>query len=43
MTATRGLMEGNASAGDIALVLVEAAALTAVFAPLTVRLYRGKG
>ena len=43
VTATRGLMEGDADAGDIALVLGEAAALTAVFAPLTVRLYRGKG
>ena len=43
VTATRGLMEGGAPAGDIGLVLAEAAALTAVFAPLTVRLYRGKG
>ena len=43
VTASRGLMEGDADAGDIALVLGEAAALTAVFAPLTVRLYRGKG
>jgi ABC-2 type transport system permease protein len=33
-------MAGEASAGDIGLVLAEAAALTAVFAPLTVRLYR---
>jgi hypothetical protein len=29
--------------GDIALPLAEAAALTLIFAPLTVRLYRGKG
>jgi ABC-2 type transport system permease protein len=36
-------MEGDVSAGDIGLVLGEAAALTALFAPLTVRLYRGKG
>jgi ABC-2 type transport system permease protein len=43
VTATRGLMEGDADAGDVGLVLAEAAALTAVFAPLTVRLYRGKG
>jgi ABC-2 type transport system permease protein len=43
VTATRGLMEGDADAGDIGLVLGEAAVLTAVFAPLTVRLYRGKG
>jgi ABC-2 type transport system permease protein len=33
-------MEGNAEAGDIAMVLGVAAALTAVFAPLTTRLYR---
>ncbi|MBA2506220.1 MAG: ABC transporter permease [Thermoleophilaceae bacterium] len=39
-TASRGLMEGNAQAGDIAIVLAVAAALTAVFAPLTTRLYR---
>jgi ABC-2 type transport system permease protein len=39
-TASRGLMEGNASAGDIAIVLATAAALTAVFGPLTTRLYR---
>jgi len=43
VTATRGLMEGDAEGGDIALVLGEAAALTAVFAPLTVRLYLRKG
>ncbi len=39
-TASRGLMEGNADTGDIAIVLAVAAALTAVFAPLTMRLYR---
>jgi ABC-2 type transport system permease protein len=39
-TASRGLMEGNADAGDIATVLAVAAALTAVFAPITTRLYR---
>jgi daunorubicin/doxorubicin transport system permease protein len=39
-TASRGLMEGNAEAGDIGIVLATAAALTAVFAPLTTRLYR---
>jgi ABC-2 type transport system permease protein len=38
-TASRGLMEGTAEAGDIAIVLGTAAALTAVFAPLTSRLY----
>ncbi len=39
-TASRGLMEGNADGGDIAVVLAVAVALTAVFAPLTTRLYR---
>ena len=33
-------MEGNADASDIVIVLAVAAALTAVFAPLTTRLYR---
>jgi daunorubicin/doxorubicin transport system permease protein len=40
-TASRGLMEGTASVGHIGIVLGTAAALTAVFAPLTTRLYRG--
>ena len=39
-TASRGLMAGNADSTDIAIVLAVAAALTAVFAPLTTRLYR---
>jgi ABC-2 type transport system permease protein len=39
-TASRGLMEGSAEASDIVIVLAVAAALTAVFAPLTTRLYR---
>jgi len=39
-TASRGLMEGNADGGDIAIVLGVAAALTLVFAPLTTLLYR---
>jgi ABC-2 type transport system permease protein len=39
-TASRGLMEGNADAGDIATVLAVAVALTMVFAPVTTRLYR---
>jgi len=43
VTASRGLMGGSAEIGDIALVLGIAVALTAVFAPLTVRLYRTKG
>jgi len=38
-TASRGLMEGRAEAGDIAVVLAVAVGLTAVFAPLTTRLY----
>jgi ABC-2 type transport system permease protein len=41
-TASRGLMEGDAAAGDIAIVLATAAVLTAVFAPLTTRLYRSR-
>jgi ABC-2 type transport system permease protein len=40
VTATRELMGGGTEGGDIELVLGEAAALTAIFAPLTVRLYR---
>jgi ABC-2 type transport system permease protein len=39
-TASRGLMEGDAAAGDIAVVLGVAAALTLVFLPITTRLYR---
>jgi len=42
VTAMRGLMDGHAAAGDIGLVLAEAAVLTAIFVSLTVRLYRGK-
>jgi ABC-2 type transport system permease protein len=38
--ASRGLMEGNAEAGDIAIALGTAGLLTAIFAPLTTRLYR---
>jgi ABC-2 type transport system permease protein len=41
-TASRGLMEGDAELGDIGIVLLTAAALTAVFAPLTTRLYRSR-
>jgi len=40
VTATRGLMAGDAAVDDVALVLGEAALLTAVFVPLTSRLYR---
>jgi len=39
-TASRGLMDGNAKVADILIVLGVAAALTAVFLPLTTRLYR---
>jgi daunorubicin/doxorubicin transport system permease protein len=42
ITASRGLMDGTVHAGDIGLVLGVAAALTAVFAPLTTHLYRSK-
>ena len=38
--ATRGLMAGDAEAGDIVVVLGVAVLLTVVFAPLTTRLYR---
>jgi ABC-2 type transport system permease protein len=41
-TASRGLMEGDASGGDIAIVLATTVALTAVFAPLPTRLYRSR-
>jgi ABC-2 type transport system permease protein len=39
-TASRGLMDGTAQAGDVTVVLLVAAGLTAVFAPLTTLLYR---
>jgi ABC-2 type transport system permease protein len=41
-TASRGLMAGNADPTDILIVLATAAVLTAVFAPLTTRLYRSR-
>jgi ABC-2 type transport system permease protein len=37
---SRGLMEGGVDGTDIAIVLGVAAAFTAIFAPITVRLYR---
>jgi ABC-2 type transport system permease protein len=40
VTAERHLMAGTATAGEIGIVLAVAAGLTAVFAPITVRLYR---
>ncbi len=39
-TASRGLMAGNAETTDIFIVLAVAAGITAVFAPLTTRLYQ---
>ena len=39
-TASRGLMAGDARGRDVAIVLAVAVALTAIFAPLTTRLYR---
>jgi ABC-2 type transport system permease protein len=41
--ASRSLMAGDPDGGDIAISLGVAAALTAIFAPLTTRLYRVKG
>jgi daunorubicin/doxorubicin transport system permease protein len=38
-SASRGLMEGDVAGSDIAVVLATTAVLTAVFAPLTTRLY----
>jgi ABC-2 type transport system permease protein len=43
VTASRGLMAGTAEAGEILIVLGTAALLTAIFAPLTTRLYRRSG
>ncbi len=40
VTAARGLMDGTATAGHIGIALGISAALTAVFAPLTIRLYQ---
>jgi ABC-2 type transport system permease protein len=42
VTASRGLMSGSAVGTDIFVVLATAAVLTAVFAPLTTRLYRSR-
>jgi ABC-2 type transport system permease protein len=42
VTAARGLMAGTATAGQAGWVLLASAALTAVFAPLTMHLYRNK-
>jgi ABC-2 type transport system permease protein len=40
VSASRGLMAGDAAGGDIAYALITAGVLTAVFMPLTTRLYR---
>jgi ABC-2 type transport system permease protein len=39
VSATRGLMQGDGVGENLAVVLGTAAVLTAIFAPLTVRLY----
>jgi hypothetical protein len=36
-------MEGISVGGDIVVVLATAAVLTAIFAPMTTRLYRSRG
>ena len=43
VTASRELMEGTWPGGEIVVVLATAVVLTAVFAPLTTRLYRSRG
>ena len=43
VTAERGLMAGTAAVGQVGWVLAASAALTAIFAPLTIHLYRNKG
>jgi ABC-2 type transport system permease protein len=42
VTAVRGLMYGTATFGQISLVLLSSVVLTAIFAPLTMYLYRHK-
>jgi len=43
VSASRGLMAGSVDGTDVAVALGTAAVLTAVFAPLTARLYRSRG
>jgi ABC-2 type transport system permease protein len=43
VTATRGLMAGTATAGQVGWVLAASALLTVVFAPLTMHRYRNQG
>ena len=40
VTASRGLMDGTATAGDVGIVVASAALMTALFGSLTTRLYR---
>ena len=40
VTASRGLMAGDPAGGDVAVALATSAGLTAIFGPLTTRLYR---
>jgi ABC-2 type transport system permease protein len=42
VTAVRGLMAGTVTVGQVGWVLAASTALTAIFAPLTMRLYRNK-
>jgi ABC-2 type transport system permease protein len=42
VTAARELMSGTASAGDLGWILLACAAITAVFAPLSLRLFRSR-
>ncbi len=42
-TASRGVMEGNADGTDVLIVLGVAVAITAIFMPITTRLYRSRG
>ncbi|NMR20499.1 ABC transporter permease [Cellulomonas fimi] len=42
VTATRGLMAGTASTSEVVWVLVASAVLTAVLAPITMRIYRNR-
>jgi ABC-2 type transport system permease protein len=43
VTAERGLMAGTATAGQLLWVLAASAVLSALFAPLTMALYRRRG
>ncbi|MBD8062875.1 ABC transporter permease [Oceanitalea stevensii] len=43
VTAVRGLMSGGATFSDVGWVLIASAALTAVFAPITMHIYRTRG